>query len=83
MSDYVKREILSDDAIASARAGQTQHCAPIAQTGRVIQQMSNRQRRTVIGEFGNILSDRIVEAELAILLQEYERRRGELLRNRP
>ena len=82
MSNNVECEILADDSIASTRAGESQNRAPVAQTGSVIQQMSNRERRTVVGEFGNIFLDRIVDAELAVLLEQYERRGGELLRDR-
>ena len=65
----------------STRARQAHDCAPVAQTGSVIQQMPDRERRSVIRQLGNILPDRIVETELSILLQQHERGRGELLRN--
>ena len=81
MGNNVKCEILSDDSLAPTRAGQAQNCAPVAKTGSVIQQMPDRQRRTVIGQFGNVFLDRIVETELSILLQQYDRCGGELLRD--
>ena len=81
MSNNVKSELLSDDSLARTDAGQTQNCAPVAKAGSVIQQMTDRQRRTVIGQFGNVFPDRIVETELSILLQQYDCCGGELFRD--
>src|ERR1041385_9181200 len=60
MSDNVEREILSDDSIAATGAGQAHDCAPGAQARSVVQQMFRRQRRTVIGQFGNVFPHWIV-----------------------
>ena len=58
---------------------------PIADCGEhaavSIQQMPDRQRRTVIGQRGNVFPDRIVDTEVSILLQQYERCGRELLRD--
>ena len=81
MSDNVECEILIDDALAAARAGQTHYCSPIAQSGSVIQQVPDREWRAVIGQFGNVLSYRIVDAEFPILLQEHERGSRKLFSN--
>jgi hypothetical protein len=79
MSNDVKCEILIDDAVAATRTGQAHDCAPIAQAGSVIQEMSDRQRSAVVGQFGNVFSDRIVDAEFSLLLQQDERSSRELL----
>jgi hypothetical protein len=81
MSNDIECEILRDDSIASTRAGQTHHCAPVAQTRSVIQQMPDSERRTVIGKLGDIFSNRIIDTEFSLLLEQYERCGGELLRN--
>ena len=39
------------------------------------------KRRTVIGQLGNVFPDRIVDTEVSILLQQYERCGRELLRD--
>ena len=83
MSYNVNREILTDDSIASTRAGQTHNCAPVAQAGSVIQQMSDRQWRTVIRQLGNVFPHGIVETELSILLQQYERCGGNCFATEP
>ncbi len=81
MSDNVECEILTDDSIATTRASQTQDCAPVAQTGGVIQEVSDRQGRTVVGQLRNIFPDWIVDAELSVLLQQHECCGCELLRD--
>ena len=55
------------------RAGEAHNRTPVAKTGSVIQEMPDRQRRTVIRQFGNVFLHRIVEAELSVLLKEHER----------
>ena len=81
MSNNVKCEILTDNSISSSGACQTHHRAPVANTGSVIEEMSDCQWRTVIGQFGNVFPYRIVETELSVLLQQYERSSGELFRD--
>ena len=45
--------------------------------------MSDGQRRTEIGQFGDVLANRIVQRQLAVARQECDRCCSELLRHRP
>ena len=56
--------------------------APISQTAGVIQQMTDGDRATVIGKFGDVFPHWIVQRQLPFLLQQQHRRGCELLGHR-
>src|ERR1043166_10076275 len=58
--------------VLSAFAVAFQQSDDIAQTARVVEQMTNQNRPTKIGNFWNELSNVIVERELALLLQQQD-----------
>ena len=54
----------------------------VAKSARVMHEMPERHALRARGEFGQVLHERIVERQLALLLQEQQRKSRELLRNR-
>ncbi len=53
--------------------------APVPQATRVIEHVADRERRSVVGQFGDVLTNLIVERQLAVAREQHHRRGGELL----
>jgi hypothetical protein len=50
----------------SRPAGDALDAAPVAQAAGVVQQVANCERDSVVGHFGDVLADGIVQRELAV-----------------